>query len=242
MVCHDAPLLPSKASSSPHYQWHRTPIFNGSCIGQIKNLDMVLSTRCLQHLSHKVPILKLIAVFPRGQSHGGTQVREGCGIGKEGGVGRGGHQRCNALRPLRHRVPGAIFASACPTAAAIMEGYEVLEKLGSGSFGTIRRVIRKSDKKVLLLLLSVRASAQARGAKALWGSCFLSLPRFLFGSCGPACWCQASLVPQHQQPAEARLKMAHSVRKKTLALRNMPSHHHHLPPWWCTSTGLAEMS
>ena len=180
--------------------------------------------------------------FSKGPRVTGNAVREGCGIGKEGGVGRGGHQRCNALRPLRHRVPGAIFASACPTAAAIMEGYEVLEKLGSGSFGTIRRVIRKSDKKVLLLLLSVRASAQARGAKALWGSCFLSLPRFLFGSCGPACWCQASLVPQHQQPAEARLKMAHSVRKNPLALRNMPSHHHHLPPWWCTSTGLAEMS
>jgi len=30
-----------------------------------------------------------------------------------------------------------------------MEGYEVLEKLGSGSFGTIRRIVRKSDKKVL---------------------------------------------------------------------------------------------
>jgi hypothetical protein len=29
-----------------------------------------------------------------------------------------------------------------------MDGYEVLEKLGSGSFGTIRRIVRKSDKKV----------------------------------------------------------------------------------------------
>jgi hypothetical protein len=29
-----------------------------------------------------------------------------------------------------------------------MDGYEVLEKLGSGSFGTIRRIIRKSDNKV----------------------------------------------------------------------------------------------
>lgn len=30
-----------------------------------------------------------------------------------------------------------------------MDGYDVLEKLGSGSFGTIRRIVRKSDKKVL---------------------------------------------------------------------------------------------
>ena len=31
-----------------------------------------------------------------------------------------------------------------------MDGYEVLEKLGSGSFGTIRRIVRKSDRKVLV--------------------------------------------------------------------------------------------
>lgn len=31
-----------------------------------------------------------------------------------------------------------------------MEGYEVLEKLGSGSFGTIRKVMRKADQKILV--------------------------------------------------------------------------------------------
>ena len=31
-----------------------------------------------------------------------------------------------------------------------MDAYEVLEKLGSGSFGTIRRVMRKTDKKMLV--------------------------------------------------------------------------------------------
>ena len=31
-----------------------------------------------------------------------------------------------------------------------MDAYEVLEKLGSGSFGTIRKIVRKSDKKVLV--------------------------------------------------------------------------------------------
>ncbi len=31
-----------------------------------------------------------------------------------------------------------------------MDAYEVLEKLGSGSFGTIRRVIRKADRKILV--------------------------------------------------------------------------------------------
>ena len=35
-----------------------------------------------------------------------------------------------------------------------MDGYEVLDKLGSGSFGTIRRIIRKSDRKVLPMLPS----------------------------------------------------------------------------------------
>ena len=34
-----------------------------------------------------------------------------------------------------------------------MDGYEVLEKLGSGSFGTIRRIIRKSDNKVFRHLI-----------------------------------------------------------------------------------------
>jgi hypothetical protein len=29
-----------------------------------------------------------------------------------------------------------------------MDGFEGLEKLGSGSFGTIRRIVRKSDQKV----------------------------------------------------------------------------------------------
>ena len=90
MVCHDAPLLPSKASSSPHYQWHRTPIFNGSCIGQIKNLDMVLSTRCLQHSSHKVPILKLIAVFPRGRESRGTRCGRAVGLAKRAELGEAG--------------------------------------------------------------------------------------------------------------------------------------------------------
>eukprot|EP00960_Hanusia_phi_P022597 668363-Hanusia_phi.AAC.4 len=32
----------------------------------------------------------------------------------------------------------------------IMDAYEVMEKLGSGSFGTIRKIVRKSDKKVLV--------------------------------------------------------------------------------------------
>jgi NIMA (never in mitosis gene a)-related kinase len=31
-----------------------------------------------------------------------------------------------------------------------MEGYEVLEKLGSGSFGTIRKIMRKADRKILV--------------------------------------------------------------------------------------------
>ena len=31
-----------------------------------------------------------------------------------------------------------------------MDAYEVLEKLGSGSFGTIRRIIRKADRKILV--------------------------------------------------------------------------------------------
>ena len=31
-----------------------------------------------------------------------------------------------------------------------MDGYEVLEKLGAGSFGTIRKVVRKQDRKVLV--------------------------------------------------------------------------------------------
>jgi hypothetical protein len=66
-----------------------------------------------------------------------------------------------------------------------MEGYEVLEKLGSGSFGTIRRVIRKSDKKVLLLILAVHALAQARGAKALWGSCFFGVAAVHLGLLRP---------------------------------------------------------
>ena len=31
-----------------------------------------------------------------------------------------------------------------------MDAYEIHEKLGSGSFGTIRRIVRKADKKVLV--------------------------------------------------------------------------------------------
>ena len=40
-----------------------------------------------------------------------------------------------------------------------MDGYEVLEKLGSGSFGTIRRIVRKSDKKVFDGLVQTAAAA-----------------------------------------------------------------------------------
>lgn len=123
---------------------------------------------------------------------------------QRGRSGRGEHQRRYALRPLRHRVPGAVRASACSTAAAIMEGYEVLEKLGSGSFGTIRRVIRKSDKKVLLLLLTVHASVQARGAKAPGALAFFRWPRFAWAAPAalPACvrplWCRStSSLRQH---------------------------------------------
>lgn len=222
-----------RVSSAPHHS-HRTIEPNGSCIEQSNKFHgtklgvfSIKPTKCQ---------FKGIAVFEGQESGERRCVGGACGTGKEGGVGRGRHQHRCALRSLRHRVPGAVCASSCSTAAAIMEGYEVLEKLGSGSFGTIRRVIRKSDKKVLLLLVAVQASAQARVAKPPGGSRFFWVAAVRLGGFrGPACLCEACLVPQHQQPAAARLKMVP-------ALRNMPFHHHHLPPWWCTSTGLAGMS
>ncbi len=43
-----------------------------------------------------------------------------------------------------------LLCGSCFSWGTTMDGYEVLEKLGSGSFGTIRKIMRKADRKILV--------------------------------------------------------------------------------------------